>query len=148
MNVKFFLDTNVIVYAFARSFPAKAEIAQRLITDGAADNQAIISYQVVQEFINVALRGFRLAILKSDLEAFVLTALFPMMAISSSPALVIDALRLQSANQLAWYDALIVASAVQGGCKVLYSEDLQHGRRFGDLIIQNPFLLASSGSKL
>lgn len=140
MNVKSFLDTNVIVYAFDQSFPEKAKIARRLITDGAADKQAIISYQVVQEFINVALRGFRLAIVKSDLESFVLTALFPMMAISSSPSLVIEALRLHGENQLSWYDALIIAAALQGGCKVLYSEDIQHGRRFGDLVVQNPFL--------
>jgi predicted nucleic acid-binding protein len=140
MNVKCFLDTNVIVYAFGQSFPEKAKVAQRLITDGATDKQAIISYQVVQEFINVALRGFRLAIVMSDLESFVLKALFPMMAISSSPALVIEALRLQGENQVSWYDALIVAAALQGGCKVLYSEDMQHGRRFGDLVIQNPFL--------
>ena len=140
MNVKLFLDTNVIVYAFDQSFPEKAKIAQRLITDGAADKQAIISYQVVQEFINVALRRFRLAIVRSDLESFVITALFPMMAISSSPALLIGALRLLGENQLSWYDALIVAAALQGGCKVLYSEDMQHGCRFGDLVIQNPFL--------
>jgi len=140
MNVKSFLDTNIIVYAFGQSFPEKAKIAQRLVTDGAADKQAIISYQVVQEFINVALRGFRLAIARSDLELFVLTALFPMMAISSSPALVIEALRLHGENQLSWYDALIVTAALQGGCKVLYSEDMQHGRRFGDLVVQNPFL--------
>ncbi len=140
MNVKSFLDTNVIVYAFGPSSPEKAKIAQRMITDGAADKQAIISYQVVQEFINVALRGFRLTIARSDLESFVLMALFPMMAISSSPALVMEALRLHGEHGLAWYDALIVAAALQGGCKVLYSEDLQHGRRFGDLVIQNPFL--------
>ena len=63
MNVKSFLDTNIIVYAFSQSFPEKAKIAQRLVANGAADKQAIISYQVVQEFINVALRGFRLAIM-------------------------------------------------------------------------------------
>jgi len=140
MSVKSFLDTNIIVYAFGQSFPEKAKIAQRLISQGAADKEAIISYQVVQEFINVALRGFRLTIVRSDLESFVLTALSPMMAISSSTALMIEALRLQGANQLAWYDSLIVAAAVQGGCKILYSEDLQHGRRFGELVVQNPFL--------
>ena len=145
MNARLFLDTNIIVYAFNPSFPEKSKIARRLITDGAADKQAIISYQVVHEFINVALRGFRLAIVKSDLESFVLTALFPMMAISSSPALTIDALRLHNENQLAWYDSLIIAAALQGGCKVLYSEDMQHGRRFGDLLIQNPFLEMATG---
>jgi predicted nucleic acid-binding protein len=140
MNARFFLDTNVIVYAFGPSFPKKAKIAQRLIAEGAADKDAIISYQVVQEFINVALRGFRSPIVRSDLESFVLTALFPMMAISSSPPLLIAALRLQGENQLSWYDSLIVAAAIQGGCEILYSEDLQHGRRFGDLVVENPFL--------
>jgi predicted nucleic acid-binding protein len=140
MNVKSFLDTNIIVYAFGRSFPEKAKIAQQLVTDGVADRSAIISYHVVQEFVNVALRGFRLAIVVSDLESFLVTALFPMMAISSSPALVIEALRLQGVNQLSWYDSLIVAAAQQGGCKILYSEDLQDGRRFGDLTVRNPFL--------
>ena len=140
MSVKFFLDTNIIVYAFDQSAPKKAVIAQRLIADGAADKQAIISYQVVQEFINVAVRRFRLSIVKSDLESFVLTALFPMMAISSSPSLVIDALRLHGQHQIAWFDALIVAAALQGGCKVLYSEDMQDGQRFGGMVVQNPFL--------
>jgi len=140
MNAKFFLDTNIIVYAFDQSFPGKARIAQRLVADGAADKQAIISYQVVQEFINVALRGFRVTLPKAELESFVLTALFPMMAIPSSPSLIVEGLRLQGTNQLAWYDSLIVAAALQGGCEILYSEDMQHGRRFGDLVIQNPFL--------
>ena len=140
MNVRAFLDTNIIVHAFSQSSPEKKKIAQRLIADGAADKQAIISYQVVQEFVNVALRGFSLSIERSDLESLLLTALFPMMAISSSPALVIEALRLQDADRLSWYDSLIVAAAIQGHCKTLYSEDLQHGRRFGDLIVENPFL--------
>jgi predicted nucleic acid-binding protein len=140
MNVKYFLDTNVIVYAFGHSAPEKAPVAQHLITEGAAEKQAVVSFQVVQEFINVALRSFRVAIARPDLESFVLTALFPMMTVSPSPALMIEALRLQSAHLLAWYDSLIIAAANQGGCKILYSEDLQHGRRFGDLVIQNPFL--------
>jgi predicted nucleic acid-binding protein len=139
MNVRSFLDTNVVVYALTHGAPEKARIAQQLITDGVAEKLGVVSYQVVQEFINLALRRFSVAIGGFDLEAFVLATLFPMMAVSSSPALFVEALRLQSAHQLAWYDSLIVAAALQGGCKVLYSEDLQHGRRFGDLVVQNPF---------
>jgi predicted nucleic acid-binding protein len=40
---------------------------------------------------------------------------------------------------MGWYDALIVAAAVEGGCHTIYSEDLQHGREFGELRIENPF---------
>jgi predicted nucleic acid-binding protein len=46
---------------------------------------------------------------------------------------------LQSSSRLSWYDSLIVTGALQGGCQVLYSEDLQHGQRFGDLVVENPF---------
>jgi predicted nucleic acid-binding protein len=49
------------------------------------------------------------------------------------------AIEIYRAHQLHWYDALIVAAALQANCKVLYSEDLQHGQRFGDLVITNPF---------
>ena len=140
MNARSFLDTNVIVYAFVQASPEKARIAQQLITDGTAEKQAVVSYQVVQEFINVVLRGFRIAISRPDLESFVVTGLFPMMAVPSSPVLILEALKLQAAHQLAWYDSLIVAAAIQSNCKILYSEDLQHGRRFGDLVIENPFL--------
>jgi predicted nucleic acid-binding protein len=134
------LDSNVVVYAFDQTSPEKSQVAQQLIADGAAEKQGIISYQVVQEFINVALRGFRVVLSRSDLESFVLTALFPMMAVSPSPALIMQALGLQDAHQLNWYDSLIVAAALQAKCKILYSEDFQHGRRFGDLRIENPFL--------
>ena len=140
MNVKSFLDTNVIVYAFDQSNLKKAKIAQHLIAEGAAEKRAVISYQVVQEFINVALRGFRISITRADLESFLLTVLFPIASVSWSPALTMQGLRFQAAHQFGWYDSLIVAAALQGGCKVLYSEDLQHGQRLGDLVVQNPFI--------
>jgi predicted nucleic acid-binding protein len=50
------------------------------------------------------------------------------------------ALDLARRDRLNWYDALIVAAALQSRCKILYTEDLQHGRRFGDLVVENPFL--------
>ena len=43
-------------------------------------------------------------------------------------------------HSLAFYDALILAAAIEAGCETLYSEDFQHGRRFGDLMVVNPFL--------
>jgi predicted nucleic acid-binding protein len=139
MSVRSFLDTNVVIYAFDQLSPAKCEVARRLITDGAVSKQTFISYQVVQEFVNVALRGFKITVSRWDLETFMVGALFPMMAVSSSPALMIEALRLQAADNISWYDALIVAAALQARCQLLLSEDLQHGRRFGALTVSNPF---------
>lgn len=139
MSDRYFLDTNILVYSVDLTDPLKRRRALELVRDGAASKLGVISYQVVQEFVNVAIRKFQSAVAPADLEDFLRGVLFPMMAIPSSPWLFIDALRLRSANQLSWYDALIVAAAIQGRCKILYSEDLQDGRHFGDLVVENPF---------
>ena len=140
MNGKAFLDTNIIVYAFDQTSPKKAKIVQELIAAGVAEKQLVISYQVVQEFTNVALRGFRVSIQTLDLESFLMKALFPMTVVPWTPSLTIQALRLQATHQMSWYDSLIVGAALQSGCKLLYSEDLQHGQRFGALTVENPFV--------
>jgi|SRR5579859_6836816 len=140
MSDKYFLDTNVLVYSVDLTSPLKRRRARELVTDGTTSKLGVISYQVVQEFVNVAIRKFQSAVAQTDLEEFLRGILFPMMAVPSSPWLFLDALRLRDTNQLSWYDSLIIAAALQGSCKILYSEDLQHGRRFGDLVIQNPFL--------
>ena len=51
-----------------------------------------------------------------------------------------SAVALARDHSVAFYDALIVAAAIEAGCETLYSEDFQHGRRFGDCTIVNPFL--------
>lgn len=140
MSDKTFLDTNVVIYAFDHASPEKLKVARRLITEGAVGKHAIVSYQVVQEFVNVALLRFQAAMTELELEEFLFETLFPMTAITSSSSLVIEALRLRSQHSLSWYDSLILAAALQAGCKLLFSEDFQHGRRFGDLTVQNPFL--------
>ena len=137
---RYFLDTNIFVYSLDPVDPRKARIAEELVTRGVGSRLGVISYQVVQEFMNVSLRQFKATMTVTELELYFFKVLLPMMTIPSSSGLFLEALRLQRANQIAWYDSLIVAAAFQGGCKVLYSEDLQHGRRFGDLVIQNPFV--------
>jgi len=140
MSDKYFLDTNIFVYSLDPVEPRKARIAEELVTRGVGSRLGVISYQVVQEFMNVSLRQFKATMTVTELELYFFKVLLPMMTIPSSSGLFLEALRLQRADQIAWYDSLIVAAALQGGCEILYSEDLQHGRRFGDLVIQNPFL--------
>jgi predicted nucleic acid-binding protein len=140
MSAKYFLDTNIIVYSLDPIDPRKAQIAEGLVTRGVDSRLGVISYQVVQEFMNVGLRQFRATMTATELELYFLKVLLPMMTIPSSSGLFLEALRLQKANQIGWYDSLIAAAAIQGKCAILYSEDLQHGRRFGDLVVQNPFL--------
>src|ERR1700678_2664259 len=58
MSDRFFLDTNIFVYSFDRSAVMKAQKATQLICNTLKTQKGIISYQVVQEFFNVALRKF------------------------------------------------------------------------------------------
>jgi predicted nucleic acid-binding protein len=136
---KFFLDTNILVYSFDPDQPRKALIAEKLVPLGLTTGQGVISYQVAQEFANVALGKFTDAITLAELERYFFRVLLPLMKISSSAPLFLQGLHLQGTTKLSWYDSLIVAAALQGSCKVLYSEDLQHGQHFGDLVIENPF---------
>ena len=140
MSDRYFLDTNIFVYSLDPVDPRKARIAEELVTRGVDSRLGVVSYQVVQEFMNVSLRQFRATMTVTELELYFFKVLLPMMTIPSSSGLFLEALRLQRTNQIAWYDSLIVVATIQGGCEVLFSEDMQHGRRFGNLVIQNPFL--------
>lgn len=140
MSDRFFLDTNIFVYSFDRSAASKAGQAKRLIREALTSQKGVVSYQVVQEFFNVALKRFARPMKASDAEQYLGTVFRPLLAVNSSPALYSEALRVHDQNGLSWYDALIVGSALQAGCDRLYTEDLQHGQRFGGLRIVNPFL--------
>ena len=139
MNGRFFLDTNVFVYSFDRSAPVKARRAAHLIRRAVETRKGIISYQVAQEFFNVALRHFAQPMTVAEGEQYLSTVFRPLMAVHSSQALYGEALRLSGRHRLSWFDSLIVAAAMEGQCSILYSEDLQDGQRFGDLQIENPF---------
>lgn len=139
MSGKFFLDTNIFVYSFDLSAPKKAAQATKLIRKGIETHGGIVSYQVVQEFFNVALRRFAKPMSSTDAEQYLTTTFRPLLAVHSSPALYGEALRILARFRLPWHDSLIVASAIEGQCDVLYSEDFQHGQQFGSVAISNPF---------
>jgi predicted nucleic acid-binding protein len=140
MNGKFFLDTNVFVYLFDTTAPAKAKKAARLVRDAVDTGKGIVSYQVVQEFFNVALRRFAHPMSGAEAEQYLITVFRPLLAVHSSPALYVEALRIAGKHRFAWYDSIIVASALESRCDTLYSEDFQHGRQIEGLRMENPFV--------
>ena len=144
MSDRFFLDTNIFVYSFDQSSAAKAQKAAQLIREALTTQKGVISYQVVQEFFNVALRRFSQPMQAADAEQYLSTVFRPLLAVHSSQALYAEALHLQvqggAQSGLSWYDALIVSAAIQARCDLLFTEDLQHGQRFGTLQVRNPFL--------
>jgi len=139
MSARYFLDTNIFVYAFDGRVPAKAKRAIELIRHAVDSGQGIVSYQVVQEFLNVALRRFEQPLSVAEAEQYLLTVLKPLLAVESSPHLYLEALRLCERYRLGWYDSLIVASAIAGECALLYTEDMQAERQIEGVRIRNPF---------
>jgi predicted nucleic acid-binding protein len=140
MSGRFFLDTNVFVYSFDGTAPQKAKRARELIREAILTRRGIVSYQVVQEFFNVALRRFAVPLSALDAQQYLATTFRPLLALHSSSGLFGEALGLSEKAQLSWFDSLIVVSAIEAECEVLFSEDLQHGQKFGTLKVINPFL--------
>ena len=93
----------------------------------------------MQEFFNLALRRFAQPMTVPEAEQYLSTVFRPLLVVQSSPSLMSEALHLTGRYRLSWYDALIVAAAMEAGCHTLYSEDLQDGQKFGELRIENPF---------
>lgn len=140
MSDRFFLDTNIFAYSFDQGAPKKAAEAVILIRKAIEGGNGIISYQVAQEFVNVALRKFPSRMSYAEAEQYLSAILRPLLAVFPSHRLYTQALHLAHRHSLPWYDSLIVASAIEGQCAVLFSEDFQNGQEFGSLRIENPFL--------
>lgn len=139
MSARYFLDTNIFAYAAHPTPTPKTIVAMKLIQDGLDSGNGIVSYQVVQEFFNLAFRKFPKPMSAFEAEEFFSTAFRPLLAVHSSPALYVSALQIFAQHRFSWYDALIVSAAQQSECSILFTEDMQHGRRIGDLKIENPF---------
>jgi len=139
MSAEFLLDTNVLVYAFSEQDVRKKARSRELYEIALVDGRGIISFQVVQEFLNTALKKFPGQFTGDELREFLETALWPLCAVFPSAELYAHALRLREETGYAFYDSLIVAAALEAGCKTIYSEDLQHNRKLHGLEIKNPF---------
>jgi predicted nucleic acid-binding protein len=134
-----FFDSNVFVCMFDGQARAKQTMATALVRTALETKSACISFQVVQETLNVLTRKLAVPLTAPDTQAFLQQVLTPLWRVMPSTALYAHAVRLQGQIQLSFYDALIVAAALEAGCKRLVTEDLQHGRRIDGLRIENPF---------
>ena len=127
-----FFDTNILVHAQQNG--AKADRARALLARGGK-----LSVQVLNEFTAVSLRKFGKdwrEIAGAIDDALVLVG--PPLALTLE--LHVAARALAETYRLSFYDALIIAAAIEAGCDTLYSEDMQHGRAIGALRIQSPFI--------
>lgn len=133
-----FVDTNVLVYAHDRSAGAKQFAARALLARLWRERVGALSVQVLQEFaVNVTAKIARP--LPAAEAAAVITALAEWRVFSPQAADVVAALDLRTRAQVSFWDALVIHSANQLGCRVLWTEDLNPGQRFGEVEVRNPF---------
>jgi len=138
MTDKAFIDTNVLIYLFGvvkgQQSQQRAAKAEELVAGGVC-----ISVQVLNEFVQVCRK-------KGHLDWEKITAMLDLVKQICEPAVSLtretheDAVSIAQRYKLHFYDSLIIASAAQSGCTVLFSEDLQHSQKIGNLRIENPFL--------
>lgn len=134
-----FLDSNLFIYLFDETDTRKREAAEDLVLTALRDGTGCISFQVVQETLNVLTRKLATPLTPDDARRFLDAVLLPLWTIMPSAALYARALAVQARYGFSFYDALILAAALEAGCTRLLSEDLQHGQQIDGLTIINPF---------
>lgn len=139
MSVEVFIDTNVFIYQLDKTDRRKHRIADALVRDALTRGDACISFQVVQECLNTALRKATVPLDAAQARAWLDVVLLPLVQVMPSPALYHRALDVQQRWRFGFYDSLIVAAALTAGCTRLLTEDLQHGQRVEALAIEDPF---------
>lgn len=139
MSVEFFIDTNLFVYQLEGLDTRKAGIANELIERGIATRTACISFQVIQECVNTAIRKAEVRLTEDEMRRYLEDVLAPLYRVQPSVRLYGKSLDIHARYRFSFYDSLIIAAAMEAGCKNLYSEDLQHGQRIEGVTIVNPF---------
>ena len=139
MSGESFLDSNILIYTFDDVALEKQRLAQELVKKALKDGSGVISYQVIQEVLNVLTRKLTFSMDVGDATRYLATTLEPLWSVQPSADLFRTGLALQARYAFGFYDSLIIAAALSAGCTRLYSEDLQHGQRIEGLAIEDPF---------
>lgn len=132
-----FVDTNVFLYARDDRYPGKQQAAGHWLATLARRDALVVSPQVIGEIHNAILRGK----IDMDAEAMRLMAV-ELQAFSHGATdldLITQAWTIRKETAFQWWDSVILASAIQAGCRYLLSEDYQHGRTVRGTTILNPF---------
>ncbi len=140
-QVGYFIDTNILVYAFDHSAGRKHEIASQLVRECWENGCGCLSIQVLQEFYVTVTRTIANPIdplttrqIISDLAEWRMQ--------SPDASDVLQAIDFQQHYRLSFWDAMILQSAVRLGCTQILTEDMNHGQSFGPVRVTNPFIEA------
>lgn len=136
MEDRTFIDTNVFVYAEDDDEPARQAVARREIRQLATDARGVVSTQVLMEYVAAARKRLGLSLAQCR-QGVLLISRFDVALIR--PEHVLGALDLATTHSLSHWDALLLTVAASSGCRILLTEDLQHGQTIDGVTIHNPF---------
>ena len=131
-----FVDTNVLLYAQDRRDDRRRGIPQAVLDGLWAAGNGVLSTQVLQEFSNVATRKLQLS---PETARRIVAEYAEWPVVETTAQLIVSASVLHERHRFSFWDAMVVEAALLSGATTLLSEDLQDGRRIGDLTIRNPF---------
>jgi len=136
--IRTFFDTNVLVCLFDADAPAKQARTRELLAHEADAGRATSSTQVLQEFFVAVTRKFAVPLAVEEAER-VVRRLADLSIVHVDPTLILGAIGASIRSGISFRDALIIRAAQQSGAEILYTEDLQNGRRFDGREIVDPF---------
>jgi predicted nucleic acid-binding protein len=134
-----FIDSNIFVYLFDETDPVKRERARDLVQAAVGSTTYLISFQVVQEVLNVITQKLKVPVKASDAVSFFEQVLAPLWQVMPSPELYRRSLQVKERYGYGYYDSLIIAAALEAGCRRVLSVDLHDGQKIEGLTIVNPF---------
>lgn len=136
MTGRFFVDTNVLVYADDADAASKSARGRQVLRDALTSGRGVLSTQVLQEYFVIATRklGVDAAVTRRKVEL-----LARMSVVEIDLGLILAAIDLHRLHSISFWDALIVRSAAAAGCERLLTEDLQDGQVLDGVRIENPF---------
>jgi len=137
--VKTFVDSNVLVYAEDLDAGEKRETAVKLITRLWASDEGVVSIQVLQELFVTVTRKMPKP-LSASRSMKIVEQYLTWTVVENTGILTLGAIDLASASRISFWDALIVHAAQVSGCDQLLTEDLNHGQKFGNVQVRNPFV--------
>jgi predicted nucleic acid-binding protein len=137
-KVDYFLDTNILVYAYDLSAGPKHSLAAQLVEGCWENENGCLSLQVLQEFFVTVTRKI-MTPLEHQTARQIVADLTQWRLHAPKASDLLQAIDIQQIYQLAFWDALVVQSAASLSCKQLFSEDLNHGQVYGEVQVINPF---------
>jgi len=137
MTEKVFIDSNIFIYAYTGDDEQKHSIARDLLRKHVSDSEIILSVQILNEFYAVMERykyphGGIISFLNEIIEQ---VQVVPLELETVRRCIII-----REKYGYSWWDSLVLASALEHDCTILFSEDMQSGQMIeGRPVIMNPF---------